>query len=102
MGGRAIVRSDARHGDAADSGWLQRLLLHPAPAADRARRGAGRATGGQRGDAGKLALLAFHKRRKRLRMIGMPPRQSRAVFNDVARRPQNPPLVETSRYIVIL
>src|SRR5258707_10739910 len=41
LGRRAIVRSHARHGDAADGRWIQRLLLHPAPAAERARRGAG-------------------------------------------------------------
>src|SRR5437879_3001954 len=31
----------------------------------------------------------------------MPARQRRAVFDDVARRPKDPPLVEASRHVVV-
>src|ERR1700736_4872200 len=69
MGGRAIDRSDARYGDAADRGRLQRLLLHPAPAAERTRRGTGGAASAQGDAAGTLVRL-------RIKVTRVKPRSS--------------------------
>src|SRR6266478_8917652 len=46
-------------------------------------------------------LRALHKRGKGLGIIRMPSRQRGPVFDDVAGRPENPPLVEVSRYIIV-
>src|SRR5260221_9443693 len=47
------------------------------------------------------ASCTLHERRKRLGKIRMPARQRGAVFDDVARGPQDPPLVELSRHVVV-
>src|SRR5450631_2290294 len=49
----------------------------------------------------RRGLRILHKRRKRLRMIWMPARQCGTIFNDVAGGPENPPLVQASRHVVI-
>src|SRR5229473_2699825 len=50
-----------------------------------------------------LIPLSFilHKRSKRLGVIRMPARQRGPVFDDVAGRPENPPLIELSRHVVV-
>src|SRR5258708_28313628 len=47
------------------------------------------------------ASCTLHKRRERLGKIRMPARQRGAVFDDVARGPQDPPFVELSRHVVV-
>src|ERR1700682_2845759 len=49
----------------------------------------------------KTRLGLLHKRSKGRGVVRMPARQGRAVFNDVARRPEDPPLVKTSGHVVI-
>jgi hypothetical protein len=46
----------------------------------------------------RLPLFILHKRRKGLGVIRVP---ARAGFHDVARGPENPPLVELTRHIVV-
>src|SRR5216684_496328 len=47
----------------------------------------------------RLGLL--HKRSKGRGVVRMPARQGRAIFDDVARCPEDPPLVKTSGHVVI-
>src|ERR1700730_13250771 len=47
------------------------------------------------------SLINLHECSKGLGIVRLPARQGRAVLDDVARRPEDPPLVETSRHIVI-
>src|SRR5260221_8286775 len=61
MGGRTILRSDARHGDAADGRRFQRLLLDPARTAERTGRSAGGPAGDGGHDAGELSALVRNK-----------------------------------------
>src|SRR5712664_1687274 len=46
-------------------------------------------------------LGSLHKPGKGLGIIRMPSRQRGPVFDDVAGRPENPPLVEAPRHIIV-
>ena len=48
-----------------------------------------------------MILLPLHELRERLRIIRMPARQRRAVFDDVAGGPGHAPLVELPRHVVV-
>src|ERR1700676_5482437 len=80
------------------------LLRHPPPPTPKSELRSSRphrfAGGGER-PLPSRASCPLHKFRKSLPIIRMPARQRGAVFDDVAGGPQNPPLIEPPRHVVV-